>query len=51
MFGFLTANIHVGASRTLWLGVVDAAERHGVNLMCFPGGRLRQILLNLLSNA
>src|SRR6476660_5195231 len=39
--GFLAANIHVGASRMLWRGVVDAAERHGVNLVCFPGGDLR----------
>jgi signal transduction histidine kinase/DNA-binding LacI/PurR family transcriptional regulator/AraC-like DNA-binding protein/CheY-like chemotaxis protein len=39
--GFLAANIHVGASRALWLGVVDAAEKHGVNLICFPGSSLR----------
>lgn len=39
-FGFLSANIHVGVSRRLWLGVVDVAERLGVNLICFPGGVL-----------
>lgn len=39
--GFLAANIHVGASRTLWLGVVDAAAKHDVNLICFPGSSLR----------
>jgi DNA-binding LacI/PurR family transcriptional regulator len=39
--GFLTGNIHVGASRRLWRGVVDAAEQHAVNLLCFPGGGLR----------
>jgi signal transduction histidine kinase/DNA-binding LacI/PurR family transcriptional regulator/AraC-like DNA-binding protein/DNA-binding response OmpR family regulator len=38
--GFLTANIHVGASRTLWRGVIDAAAAHDVNLICFPGGGL-----------
>ncbi len=40
-FAFLTANIHIGAGRTVWPGVVDAAEKHGVNLICFPGGELR----------
>lgn len=39
--GFLTANIHIGASRTLWRGVVDAAASHDANLICFPGGGLR----------
>ncbi|HEU4322411.1 MAG TPA: substrate-binding domain-containing protein [Roseiflexaceae bacterium] len=39
--GFLSSNIHVGVSRTLWLGVVDAAARHDVSLVCFPGGGLR----------
>jgi len=39
--GFLTANIHTGAARTLWPGVVDAARQHDVNLICFPGGGLR----------
>src|SRR4051812_42182760 len=39
--GFLTGNIDVGASRRLWRGVVDAAEQHSVNLLCFPGGGLR----------
>lgn len=38
--GFLTANIHLGAARTLWLGVADAAARHGMNFFCFPGGVL-----------
>lgn len=38
--GFLSANIHVGASRVLWPGVLDAAEAADVNLICFPGGRL-----------
>lgn len=38
--GFLAANIHVGASRTLWLGVVDTAAKHDVNLICFPGSSL-----------
>ncbi len=38
--GFLTANIHIGAGRTVWPGIVDAAERCGLNLICFPGGGL-----------
>ena len=37
---FLTANIHIGASRVLWPGILDAAVSENVNLICFPGGRL-----------
>ncbi len=39
--GFLLASLHTGASRALWPGLLDAAERHDVNLICFPGGRLK----------
>jgi signal transduction histidine kinase/DNA-binding LacI/PurR family transcriptional regulator/AraC-like DNA-binding protein/DNA-binding response OmpR family regulator len=39
--GFLTANVHIGAGRNLWPGVVGAARRHNLNLICFPGGGLR----------
>jgi signal transduction histidine kinase/DNA-binding LacI/PurR family transcriptional regulator/AraC-like DNA-binding protein len=38
--GFLSANIHVGASRVLWPGILDAAAAGNANLICFPGGRL-----------
>lgn len=38
--GFLTANIHVGASRALWRGVLDAAREEGANVISYPGGRL-----------
>lgn len=38
--GLLLANLHTGASSTLWPGVAEEAERRGVNLICFPGGRL-----------
>lgn len=38
--GLLTANVHLGAARTLWLGVADAAAKHGLNFFCFPGGVL-----------
>lgn len=38
--GFLTANIHIGASRVLWPGVLDAALSGNANLICYPGGRL-----------
>lgn len=40
-FGFLLASLHTGASRELCPGLIDAADRLGVNLICFPGGRLR----------
>ncbi len=38
--GFLSANIHIGSSRVLWPGVIDAAKAHDANLICYPGGRL-----------
>lgn len=41
--GFLTANIHVGAARALWPGVLDAAEAGNANLICYPGGRLHTL--------
>lgn len=40
VIGFLSANIHIGASRVLWPGILDAAEIGNANLICFPGGRL-----------
>lgn len=39
--GFLLASLHTGASRALWPGLLDAAEKHDANLICFPGGRLK----------
>lgn len=39
--GFLLASLHTGASLDLWPGLLDAAEHHDVNLICFPGGRLQ----------
>jgi len=39
--GLLLADIHSGASVSLWPGVADEAARRGANLICFPGGRLR----------
>jgi signal transduction histidine kinase/DNA-binding LacI/PurR family transcriptional regulator/AraC-like DNA-binding protein/CheY-like chemotaxis protein len=39
--GLLLADIHTGASVSLWPGVSEEAARNGVNLVCFPGGRLR----------
>jgi DNA-binding LacI/PurR family transcriptional regulator len=41
--GFLTANLNLGASRVLWPGVLDAAERGNVNLISYPGGRLNSL--------
>ena len=39
--GFLLASLHTGASLVIWPSLLDAAERHDVNLICFPGGRLQ----------
>ncbi|MFZ6031235.1 MAG: ATP-binding protein [Chloroflexota bacterium] len=39
--GFLLASLHTGASQALLPGLLDAAEKHDVNFICFPGGRLR----------
>ncbi|MFE1358250.1 substrate-binding domain-containing protein [Streptomyces harbinensis] len=39
--GLVTANIHLGVGATLWAGVLEAAERNDVNLLCFPGGAVR----------
>ncbi|MEX2160955.1 MAG: substrate-binding domain-containing protein [Anaerolineales bacterium] len=39
-YGFLTANVHTGASRVLWPGLLDAAEDADINLITYPGGRL-----------
>lgn len=39
--GFLFASLHTGASVIIWPSLLEAAERHNVNLICFPGGRLQ----------
>ncbi|MCG2783866.1 MAG: substrate-binding domain-containing protein [Anaerolineae bacterium] len=39
--GFLLASLNTGASRALWPGLLDAAARLDINLVSFPGGRLR----------
>ena len=39
--GFLFASLHTGASLVIWPSLLDAAEQHDVNLICFPGGRLQ----------
>jgi DNA-binding LacI/PurR family transcriptional regulator len=39
--GFLLASLHTGASLVIWPSLLEAAERHDVNLICFPGGRLQ----------
>lgn len=39
--GFLFASLHTGASLVIWPSMLNAAERHDVNLICFPGGRLQ----------
>ena len=57
--GFLLASLHTGASLIIWPSLLDAAERHDVNLICFPGGRLqaadsfeiqRNVIFDLASN-
>ncbi|MEW6404038.1 MAG: substrate-binding domain-containing protein [Chloroflexota bacterium] len=42
-FGFLLASLHTGASQIIWPSMLDSAERHEVNLICFPGGRLQAL--------
>jgi PAS domain S-box-containing protein len=37
--GYLAPAIH-GASQAQWSGVVDAAQKHNVNLICFPGSSI-----------
>lgn len=39
--GFLLASLHTGASLVIWPSLLEAAKRHDVNLICFPGGRLQ----------
>ncbi len=39
--GFLFASLHTGASLVILPSLLDAAEKHDVNLICFPGGRLQ----------
>ena len=39
--GFLFASLHTGASLVILPGLLDAAKKHDVNLICFPGGRLQ----------
>jgi signal transduction histidine kinase/DNA-binding LacI/PurR family transcriptional regulator/AraC-like DNA-binding protein/CheY-like chemotaxis protein len=39
--GFILASLHTGVSLTIWPSLLDAARRHDVNLICFPGGRLQ----------
>lgn len=39
--GFLFASLHTGASLVILPGLLDAAEKHDINLICFPGGRLQ----------
>lgn len=40
ILGFLSADLHNGASTILWAAVVQEAKRLGANLVCYPGGRL-----------
>src|SRR5512138_74137 len=38
--GFVLASLHSGASLEVWRGVAGEAERQGIDLFCFPGGRI-----------
>lgn len=40
--GFVLASLHTGASLEAWPGALAEAERLGVDLLTFPGGRLGQ---------
>jgi signal transduction histidine kinase/CheY-like chemotaxis protein/DNA-binding LacI/PurR family transcriptional regulator len=39
--GILTRNLDESTYQGNWLGVVDAAREHNINVICFPGGALR----------
>jgi signal transduction histidine kinase/DNA-binding LacI/PurR family transcriptional regulator/AraC-like DNA-binding protein/CheY-like chemotaxis protein len=39
--GFLFASLHTGASLIILPSLLDAAQNHDINLICFPGGRLQ----------
>lgn len=39
--GFLFASLHTGASLVILPSLLEAAKRHDINLICFPGGRLQ----------
>jgi DNA-binding LacI/PurR family transcriptional regulator len=39
--GYLAPRIGSNVSEAFWRGVVDAAQRHDANLICFAGGQLR----------
>jgi DNA-binding LacI/PurR family transcriptional regulator/AraC-like DNA-binding protein/signal transduction histidine kinase len=39
--GLVTANIDLGVGAMFWSGALAAADRHDVNLICFPGGEVR----------
>ena len=41
--GFLAGNLHMGMAPRLWPGMIAAAQKHGVNLFCFPGGSLHPV--------
>jgi len=47
--GYLAPAIHE-ASQPQWLGMVDAAQKQNVNLICFPGGSLRAPDIMMQSN-
>lgn len=38
--GLLTANIHLGVGATLWSGIVRAARRHDIDVICLPGDEI-----------
>ena len=42
--GFLTCDIDEEVSRLLWQGIAQAAREQDVNLICYPGGALRDPL-------
>ena len=42
--GFLACDIAEEVSRALWQGAAEAARELGVNLICYPGGALRDPL-------
>jgi DNA-binding LacI/PurR family transcriptional regulator/anti-anti-sigma regulatory factor len=39
--GYLASSIHDASAVAQWSGVLDAVQKHGANVICFPGFNLR----------
>lgn len=41
--GLFLASLHTGAANEMWPAVLSRAMKRGVNLVCYPGGRLNAV--------